>query len=253
MYDYVDFSEYDNIIEDNKNQNHKTKYTKNGKIIIYNDKTTKYYCKLREMKMDPILQEEISDNISFKFYYQWDPYTGKRLEKDPYGPLYFHPDILIKYFYTSRLNDLWVNETEDNDEYYEGYYDAAVGAGEDIYIHSRGFNPDKYLFRLPVNDCYWLSDLNNFIVVTMGPKLTNDEVKRIDELAHKCGNYYYKKFGVKRPSLVKMKKLYDQAISKKPILNKDEYSLDNINEKEKEEIYRKINRQAVDNLRKMIG
>ena len=151
-FSYVDFSNYTNntIIKKKDNSNLNNYNNK------YDDKTINYYRKLREIKLDPILQEQISDNISFKYYNIWNPYTGETLtDIDPYGPLCFHPDLLIKYFYTNRLNELWNEEYDDGENLYEGHYGDALNSGENIFIQSRGENPEKYLFRLPISDCYW--------------------------------------------------------------------------------------------------
>jgi len=53
---------------------------------------------LRKNKLDVFTREPINEKYAFKFEYQWDPYTGERLGKDPYGALYFHPDNLIHYY-----------------------------------------------------------------------------------------------------------------------------------------------------------
>jgi hypothetical protein len=241
-FNYVNYSNYNQIIKKKENKNNYNQY---------DDKTTNYYSKLREMKMDPILQESVEDNISFKYYNKWNAYSGEKLnEKDPYGPLCFHPDILIKYYYTNRLNELWIDELDDGINIYEGHYGDAIGAGENIFIQSRGNNPDKYLFRLPITDCYWLKNFSNYMVITMGPKLTDNEVKLIDELAVKCGDNYYEKFGEERPSLFKIKQLYDQAISNKPKTDDD---ISHLSTKEKEDYYFKLNIDAIDKLKKLRG
>ena len=38
--------------------------------------------------------------------------NGNILGKDYRGNLYFDPDILIHYFYTNRLNHLWIKSSE---------------------------------------------------------------------------------------------------------------------------------------------
>ena len=57
----------------------------------------------------------------------------------------------------------------------------------------------------------------------MGPILNDKEIKEIDKMAKKYKNNYFKRFNRKRPSLMKMKILYDSAINKNPDLgiNKD--------------------------------
>ncbi|AYV80847.1 MAG: hypothetical protein Harvfovirus8_8 [Harvfovirus sp.] len=246
--DYVDFSDaVADAPEIKKKEGCDTLYGRDGGLIKYDDKTIHYYKTLRERKMDPILLSEIDDKISFKFFEEWNPYTGERLLKDPYGPLYFHPDTLIRYFYVNRLNDLWVPESEQDGIFYEGMYDVAVGAGFDIYIQSRGYNPEKYLFRLPI-DCYWLRCIDGSNV-TMGPILTDQEIKQIDELAKKCGHSYYYQYKAERPNLYEIKKFYDRAINKKPAI----ITTAGMTPMQISEAYMKANRLAVDKLRTMKG
>ena len=67
------------------------------------------YTSLRQGRIDPVGLFEVGTH-GFEFKYKWDPYTGERLnDLDPNGPLVFHPDILIKTFYSNRLNKLWVD------------------------------------------------------------------------------------------------------------------------------------------------
>ena len=216
----------------------------------YNNRTEQYYKILRLRIMDPIITVELDNDKCFMFFDKWDPYTGERLGKDEDGPLCFHPDILIHYYYLNRLNNLWVEPLNDsnNEFHYQGYYDAAVGAGEDIFIQSRGYYPDKYLFRLPIIDCYLTCDHSESII-TMCPKLTDDEVKKIDELANLYGNNYENMFGKKRPSLLLMKNLYDQAISKDPYIGEIDKS--KYNKEQIEQLKNNVNRCAVDKLKKL--
>lgn len=242
---YVDFSEFDQ--EEVKEID--SLYERNNKKIMFDDKTMQYYLTMRFRKMDPIYLIDMDDEKCFKFYNQWNPYTGERLEIDPYGPLCFHPDSLIRYFYSNRLNGLWVCESQQDDINYEGYYDIAVGAGFDMYIQSRGYNPEKYLFRLPIIDCYWIPEMKNEATVTMGPILTDEEVKKIDECAKYYGSSYFSQYGAQRPSLSLMKQLYDTAVNKYPnVIITPDMTIQNIND-----LYSKTNRHAVDKLRIMKG
>ncbi len=238
----VDFSECTEIKKKN------TLYDKN-----YNETTTKFYRTLRENKINAIMQDNTGfyPEKSFIFKDQWDPYTGIRTGVDPYGALYFHPDDLIRYFYTKRLNMLWTELVDLN----QGYYDYAVGSEEDILIVNRGTYPEAYLFRLPILDCYLQHDCD-MSLITMGPKLTNEEIQQIDTIAEKYyKNNYRDLYGKKRPSLVLIKTLYDQAISKEPDLEKLPEYQNLINKKlSKEkltELRNKANRVAVDALKKM--
>lgn len=173
----------------------------------YDDRTTLYYKTLRERKMDPIMCIELQEDKAFKFYNKWDPYTGERKEIDPDGPLYFHPHYLIHYFYINRLNDLWIEPSDG----FDGSYDIAVGAGEDILIQGRGIFPEKYLFRLPIIDCY-LPKNHDSSVITFGPKLLYNEISLINELGKLYGDDYYQTFGYERPDLCDIKTYYDLAI-----------------------------------------
>lgn len=217
--------------------------------IIYDKRTTEYYRVMRLRKLDPILSIDLDDKTSFQFPYMWDPYTGKATTtRDPDGPLYFHPDVLIHHFYTNRLNNLWVEPIDDvANGYFEGYYDMAVGTGDDILIQGRGEYPEKYLFRIPIIDCYLTKDHNN-MVITMGPKLSDSDIKDMYNCAERLGDNYKKMFGKPRPNLVKMKEYYDQAISKTPKYDRD---LSNETPQKKQEIYNKLNRLAVDKLHMM--
>lgn len=219
-----------------------TLYIRDGKPIMFDHTTMEYYKTMRKIKMDPITLQEVPDDISFKFYDQWDPLSGERLDKDPYGPLCFDPNVLIRHFYINRLNEIWTPESQDG---FQGSYGDAVGAGEDIYIQSRGYHPEKYLFRLPIIDCYWSDENPNGTVITFGPKLTNEEVKQIDMLAAKSNTYQ------NRPSLATIKRLYDNSISKTPIV--PGIDLSNMTYAEKQERYNAENRRCVDQLRKMKG
>lgn len=257
--DFVDFEDCNdndtdkNIAQLTDNQDEDIKiislYKRDGKSVMFDDKTMLYYTALRKTLSDPFTLEEVNDSYAFKFPHQWNPGSGERLEFDPYGPLCFHPDNLIKYFHTQRLNGLWVNETQEDGIFYQGYYDSYVGSGEDIYIQSRGYNAEKYLFRLPIIDCYSARDSPNMIAITCGPKLTDDEIKLIDTLAKKSGPYRY---GAHRPNLCTMKKLYDNALSKNPECN---ISIDvsTIDSKQLQNLYDDINRKSVDLLRRIKG
>lgn len=250
-YDFIDYSEYedlDNSSQTQKEDPNETKYIRNGKKFKFDDRTMIEYAAIRRCKIDPITHEEIDEKYCFKFRFQWDPFTGERLkEEDPYGPLYFDPDGLIRYFYINRLKCLWCEEEIDG-EIRAGYGDA-LGAGPDIYIVSRGKNPEKYLFRLPINDCYWSEEQLNYSCVTMGPKLTDEEIKEIDELAKKRLHNYYTLYNKNRPSLTLMKEYYEMAIAKEP---KTEMTY-MMTETQKKYFREKMNIAAVKKLREMSG
>jgi hypothetical protein len=174
------------------------------------------YYHYRVNKIDPILQSElptIKNKPFFEFKYKWNPYNGEREEIDKNGSLCFDPDTLVHYFYINRLKKL-VEYTEENLQ----YYGDAVGQGPNFNIVGRGDHRDWYLFRLPIIDGY--IDKNNWGQgVTMGPVLTEKELKEIDKLANKYGVNYKKKFKNSRPSVMHIKKFYDESININPELN----------------------------------
>ena len=217
--DFDDFDDSDN--SDNCNESYNVLQNCENLSILQNDEnsnieldTKKKYLGLRKSKCDPIGMYQVDCKNAFIYPYKWDPYTGKILDLDSDGPLYFDPDLLIKTFYTNRLNNLWVNPSEDLNGYYEGYYDDGLGIGESFTIPGRGTFNEWYLFRLPIVDCY-LSENHNLQMITMGPKLSSKEIEKIDKLANIKPNNYKSIFGQYRPSLMEIKKLYDIAISDK--------------------------------------
>ena len=222
----------------NKSINPRTgrKITTNGKIYKYllkkyESKKSSFppildiidsYAEFRNKNIDPILMEELpisgyENNKYFKFKYKWNPYTGERKDIDSNGYLSFDPDTLIQYYYSNRLNYLWESSNDNN---YSGYYGDALGNGPNFEIKGRGKHPDWYLFRLPIIDCYLIKD-HCYQSVTMGPILSEKEIKQIDKLAKKYGNNYKNKFNKKRPSLYKMFKLYRDAINPDPDIGID--------------------------------
>lgn len=183
--------------------------------VQYNELTNEFYKNMREKKYNVFTHERIEydEQTLFKFKYMWDPYTGCRKQEDPFGPLYFHPDDLINYFYKKRLNLLWNEPKDEFGGYYQGYYGDGVGSGKDINISGRGIYPELYLFRLPIDDCYLPQD-SDLSLISMGPILTDEEIKEIYNLAetyHKDNyvKFYYKK----RPNLIEMKRLYELALN----------------------------------------
>lgn len=251
----IDFSDCEDIVPvtSSKSTTSVNLYKKDGKPIEYDLTTTEFYKVSRQRGLNVIMQTCMDSEKAFKMYNQWDPITGESLDKDPYGPLCFHPDDLIYFFHKKRLNMLWTEPVDDVGGYYEGYYGDAMGSGENINIVGRGMHPELYLFRIPIFDCYLEKD-HDMSIITMGPKLTNNEVLNIDRLADKYYHDNYRKLhGVKRPSLFSMKQLYDQAISECPNLARvfGFNSNKNYSEEEMKEFRTKANMMAVDALRKL--
>ena len=216
----------------------------------YEERTTEYYRTLRLRKMDPIVNIDLDDLNAFKFQYSWDPYTGERKEKDPNGPLYFDPDALIHYYYINRLKNIWNEPVDETGGLYEGYYDMLLGIGEDINIVGRGPCPEKYLFRIPIIDCYLEKDYNKS-VITMGPKITDEEAREIDNLAKKNPNNYKMMFKHQRPSLYEMKKQYDIILNKNPDISHILEQNKQYTDEEISNIKYKENCKAVDKLKSM--
>jgi hypothetical protein len=209
----VDFS---TVVQNNigvKKIDPKEKYNQD-----YDDTTTIYYKSHRVAKTDPITYEQLTDDNAFKFADTWDPYTGNRMGTDIMGPLYFNPISILQHIYRSKLNGLWIAPTNENGKFYEGYYGECVGAGENFEIIGRGIYPERYLFRLPIPNCY-LKHGHKLSLITMGPILTDREICEIDRLLtnrwswHTLYDKMYRCIG----SMYKLKRYYDIAVSKNPI------------------------------------
>lgn len=168
------------------------------------------YHNFRGKLVDPLLHFDIERKSNvFKYKYCWNPYNGIILGKDPRGCLNFDPDYLIHYYYVNRLKQLWI-KGEDN---FTGTYGDALGNGPDFYIPGRGNSYHYYLFRLPLFNAF--VDENEIgQQITLTPILTKDEIEKIYKLALKRKNNYKNKFNRERPNLLKIYKLYHDAISK---------------------------------------
>ena len=205
-------NKYNEIIKENK--------VSVDKKVSEDDIKEKYidnYKDFRKNKIDPLIHEQLpfdkmTEKDLFIFPYKWNPYTGERLEIDENGPLYFDPDTLIRYFYVNRINNLWFSEKSG----FQGYYGNAVGNGPDFNIKGRGDHRNWYLFRLPIPDGYL--DINHcHQSVTMGPILTDKEIKEIYCKAKHYKKNYRKLYKRSRPNLEKMNNYYKLAISKNPL------------------------------------
>jgi hypothetical protein len=201
---FIDFTKHNN-------QNN---IIKKKEIYDYDKVTTETYRVMRELHLDPITHEKVPDNLDFKFEYMWDPITGDRLQKDPNGGFHFNVINLAKNFYYNRLRMLWVDGDIIDGIKYEGYYGDGLKAGEDLYVPSRGISKHMHLFRLPIIDCY-LSKEFNYSIITMGPKLTENEINEIQQI---IDNYNRMKSKTKKKiiniNLIRMNELYTTAISK---------------------------------------
>lgn len=210
----------------------------------YNKTTTEQYRVMRKLKIDPITGEKIKINATFQFKYIWDPYTGKPTTTvDPMGPLHFNPLSLVKHIYTNRLNYLY----HEGQGEWEGYYGDACGAGKQCYINNKGYHPERYLFRIPIIDCY-LTDDHNTQNITLGPELTDNDVADIDRMVAQNFNAYRRLYKSRPPSLAQIKQQYEIAITECPMITD---RIDNMTQNEFNYINTQANYQAVNNLRRM--
>ena len=232
----------------------KSQYMLNGRTIVYDDTTMKTYVTARKAKFDLLTYEKINSDVCFEYPYQWDPYTGEPLKdregnliKDPYGPLCFNVNTLIKWFHHSRLNMLWISPNGE----YEGHFGDALGTSKEINIVSRGANPDKYVFRLPIIDCY-LTDDHNCQIPTMGPVLSDRDIAEIyDKARHNVSGgvtEYKRMYKSHLPDIVRIKTYYDLALNPTPPIESDESELTDA--ELTEERYKK-NMMAVEMLKNM--
>jgi len=214
-FDFVNFSN----LPDTNTINIKKKYDK---------VTTETYCVKRRLEKCAITGENIIDSCKFKFKYMWNPLNGERTGIDKVGPLYFNIITLYNHYFNNRFTGLWTPSTYDPvlKQSYEGYYGDLVGAGKNVKINSRGYHPDKYLFRLPIQDCYLYED-HNHSIVTMGPLLTDEEISEIDVLLLKLPQQY--KLQLKSYiTLSALKAMYDNALDENPYIDKINIWVNNI-------------------------
>lgn len=234
-FDHIDFSKLSNNKLDNK------ELEKNNSIK-FDKTTTEIYRMKRLFKIDPITDIKVSEEFAFKFYNSWNPYTGIRNNNDEIGPLYFNAITLYDFYFINRYKGLWNPPSEQ----YQGYYGELLGTGKNIKIKSRGYNPEKYLYRLPIIDCY-LPKNHNFSIITIGPELNNNEIEQIDNIILKL---HPKKTLNNFTTLSQLKFYYDKALDPSPDQNCSEIKI--LKEKYKDlsciEINDKYNRYWVDKL-----
>merc|ERR1711988_1856586 len=139
------------------------------------------YKYFRINKIDPISLDEIDEN----------------------GSLLFDCNSLIYYFYTNRLNNLWIPSHMKVIFFVEGHYGDALGKSPDFEIKGRGSHKEWHLFRLPIIDCY-VPKNSSLKYITMGPILSDKDLKKIYKLSNK--------------------KIYDKAID--PFNQYDDLNLD---------------------------
>ncbi len=205
-FDLLDLGESDiinisNSIDDNIDIKDKID-DKNNNIVQYDKTTTETYRIKRLYKIDPLTDQTIPDYLIIEFSNVWNPYTGKILDIDVTGPLCFNALSLYDYYFVNRFKGIW-NPPQNQ---FQGYYGEYLGGGLNLEIKSRGTNPEKYLYRLPIIDCY-LPISHNLSTITMGPKLTDEQIDKIDDIVSK----YHKNKNNFTP-LKTLKELYDNAI-----------------------------------------
>jgi hypothetical protein len=251
----VDFDEstVDPIPEDPRNSELYFRMFK----VEFNELTTSFYKVMRERKLNIITQDDdVEFDKSFKFDKMWDPFTGEVLGMDPCGPLCFHPVELVYYFTLKCLTDLWHEATDETAGYYEAHYGDLVGSGRDLFVRGRGNYSELYLFRLPITDCYLPKDCD-LSLITMGPKLSLEEIRQLDSIASKYYEKLYKKrYGRSLPNLITIKEYYDVAIDATPSLKSLGYTQDDENLMSPEDLQfnrNKVNINAVNMLRSITG
>ncbi len=202
-FDELDISNESKDINTNTNNNENNENNVNNNTIRQYDKTTTETYRIKRLyKIDPLTDQEIPNHLAIEFKYVWNPYTGNLLEEDITGPLCFNALALYDYYFSNRYKGIW-NPPQNQ---FQGYYGEHLGTGSNLEIKSRGTNPEKYLYRLPIIDCY-LPPEHNFSTITMGPKLTNEQIELIDGIVSK-----YHKNKNNFTSLKTLKEYYDNAI-----------------------------------------
>lgn len=185
---------------------------------LYDFETVSRYRSYRIKKQDPITCQNLTDENAFTFDSVWDCLTGERVAKDPYGPMYINPVTILRTYCNSILDGLWIEM--------EGCFPAygeQLGKGENFYTEGkgRGDQPEKYLFRLPITDCYVYKEQNQNIH-TMGPRLTTEEINEIDRLItdHWLGDPYIEKihYAYTDNFTLRLKEYYDVAICMAPTI-----------------------------------
>ena len=195
-----------------------TEYDREKYAINFDDETTGRYRAYRIKRQDPITCENMEEYSSFKFPYVWDCMTGERIGIDPNGPLYFSPVTILRTILSQILIGLWT-EIENC----VPMYGENVGVGKDFNIPGRGPQLEKYMFRLPIQDCYVHRDSDKIAksVHTLGPEFTDDELREIDRLIveYWIEDPYIEDLPETAWSTLELRRLYDAALNPKPTLD----------------------------------
>lgn len=203
----------------------KPKEEEKGYKKDYDTTTTVKYVAMRLQKIDPIIDEVINESYALQIEKIWDPISGEfTKEDDPFGPLYFDPIELVKYFYINRLNHLWKDEEDEgpNGGYYEAVPGEGIGAGEDFFLRGRGNHPEYFIWRLPINELYLEKDMPKSVPVK-GPKLSRDQIVNIYNLCKKSPKSHWSQTFSEIPNIVEIYDLYMEAINKNPDISGIDY------------------------------
>ncbi len=194
------------IINISKDINNNNNNNNNNIIKLYDKTTTETYRIKRLYKIDPLTDQQIPEHLIIEFKNIWNPPQNQ----------------------------------------FQGYYGEYLGGGSSLEIKSRGTNPEKYLYRLPIIDCY-LPLGHNLATITMGPKLTDEQIELIDGIVSK----YHKNKNNFTP-LKTLKEYYDNAICSESELainsNAKTWFKSNNYKLDKKEHLEKFNRFNVDKL-----
>ena len=187
----------------------KKTYKKLSKFINeYIKNNNNYYIENRINNICPLSFEKIS--YGYIENRMWNSVTGEFLNtKDPFGSLIFDVNYLVNYFYINRLRHIYTHGNLNQ----TGLFGDAIGKYPNFYLSGRGNNPQWYLFRLPINDCYINKDHLKYI--TMGPKLSFQDIINIYDLCKRL-NTYHLLFNRPLPNIVEMYKIYHKIIEKCP-------------------------------------
>lgn len=212
------------------------KSDKSNKLNKYDITTLETYRTMRILKIDPLSRQEIPEKLRFEFKYKWNPYSGDILEEDPIGPLCFDAIVLYDYFFANRYKGLW-NPPSDG---FQGFYGDYVGEENKMNLQHINGKPEKYLYRLPIIDCY-LNENHNYSHITMGPILSDINIEQIDNIVlkhHKNKNFL--------TSLKLLKNYYHKAINSNPSDNEFIELKKKYNNLSSIELRDKYNRKYVD-------
>ncbi len=86
---------------------------KNKEVQKYDKTTTESYRIKRILKIDPLTDLEIPDNLRFEFEHKWDPISGEIIGLDEVGPLCFNAITLYDYYLQIGIKGYGIQEPID--------------------------------------------------------------------------------------------------------------------------------------------